>query len=111
MASLTNLESLDLSFNEFHGTIPRAQGFDESGEPDLNTSLLPGPIPPELGNLGNLRSLNLGQKLLNSAIPPELGRLGALEVLDLWRNDLTGAIPPELGNLIALKELYLQDKT
>lgn len=110
LGSLTNLESLDLSFNEFHGAIPpELGGLTNLVSLDLNTSFLREAIPPELGNLRNLRSLNLGQNLLIGAIPPELGRLGALEVLDLWRNDLTGTIPPELGNLTALKNLYLPD--
>ena len=64
-------------------------------------------IPPELGNLINLRSLNLGGDQLTGEIPPELGNLINLERLNLFGDPLTGEIPPELGNLINLRSLNL----
>ena len=64
-------------------------------------------IPPELGNLINLRSLNLGGDQLTGEIPPELGNLINLERLNLFGDPLTGEIPPELGNLICLRSLNL----
>ena len=66
---------------------------------------LSGPIPPELGNLGNLKSLHLGVNYLIGPIPPELGRLSGLWELDLYFNQLTGEIPPEIGNLVNLTDL------
>ena len=71
---------------------------------DLNNNQLTGPIPPELGNLTMLRSLNLFYNRL-TAIPPELGNLANLEELQLSGNQLTGPIPPELGNLAKLQRL------
>ena len=68
---------------------------------------LSGAIPPGLGNLANLRLLDLEVNDLSGAIPPELGNLANLERLSLQGNDLTGAIPPELGNLANLTRLYL----
>ncbi|MCY4204870.1 MAG: Ig-like domain-containing protein, partial [Bacteroidetes bacterium] len=44
---------------------------------------------------------------LSGSIPPELGDLASLSSLDLSRNDLSGPIPPELGNLVNLRELGL----
>jgi hypothetical protein len=96
---------------------------------DLSYTRLTGPIPPELGNLTNLRWLYLAgnrltgpipdalSKLTNlwelhldhnrlTGIPPELGNLTNLTKLDLSNNELTG-IPPELGNLTNLTELHL----
>ncbi len=58
---------------------------------------LSGPIPPELGNLTNLRSLRLGDNNLSGPIPPELGNLTNLTGLHLSNNNLSGPIPPELG--------------
>ena len=37
-------------------------------------------IPPELGNLTNLKALRLGGNQLSGEIPPELGNLSSLEV-------------------------------
>ena len=40
-------------------------------------------------------------------IPPELGNLTNLESLNFFSNELSGEIPPEVGNLISLQELNL----
>ena len=68
---------------------------------------LTGTIPPELGNLVNLKELYLGSNDLTGPIPPELGSLVNLKILFLYFNNLTGPIPPELGNLVNLEELHL----
>ena len=68
---------------------------------------LRGPIPPELGSLTGLRSLNLRANALEGPIPPELGNLVDLEELWLDGNRLEGPIPPELENLPRLTSLSL----
>ncbi len=81
---------------------------------------LTGKIPPQLGNLGELKVLNLSRNDLNGSIPPELGNLENLLELSLNGNELSNydaenghwnnpPIPPELGNLRQLKNLHLQD--
>ncbi len=67
-----------------------------------------GPIPPEIGNLTDLRRLNLHSTWLTGGIPPEVGNLTELTVLDLSYSRLTGPIPPELGNLANLQSLSLR---
>ena len=67
-----------------------------------------GSIPPELGDLANLTSLNLVWNQLIGPIPPELGKLANLTSLFLRRNGLSGPIPSELGNLASLEELNLE---
>ena len=66
-----------------------------------------GSLPPELGNLIGLRTLDLGDNDLFGAIPPELGNLTELRRLDLGDNNLTGAFPPALLNLVRLESLDL----
>ena len=69
---------------------------------------LRGPIPPELGRLAGLTSLNLRANALAGPIPPELGNLTGLEELWLDGNRLEGPIPPELGSLARLTSLNLR---
>jgi len=68
---------------------------------------LTGVIPPELGGLSNLMYLSLSLSKLTGEIPPELGGLSNLRALTLWRNNLSGEIPPELGGLSNLERLSL----
>ena len=85
---------------------------DEDGrvfELGLGGNRLSGSIPPELGNLSNLRGLSLSGNDLSGSIPSELGNLSNLEWLALSAVYLTGSIPPELGRLHNLRELILDD--
>ena len=70
---------------------------------------LNGRIPPELGRLDGLVSLNLAVNHLTGPVPPELGHLVGLRELSLDRNALTGPIPPELGQLSRLESLWLRE--
>ena len=72
---------------------------------------LTGLIPPELGELANLRTLYLEGNNLTGPIPPTLGRLAKLDELRLSDNNLTGPIPPELGELANLRLLFLGKST
>uniref|UniRef100_UPI0030DDAFE9 leucine-rich repeat domain-containing protein n=1 Tax=Crocosphaera watsonii TaxID=263511 RepID=UPI0030DDAFE9 len=51
-------------------------------------------IPPEIGQLTNLTSLNLWNNQLSN-LPPEIGQLTNLTSLNLWNNQVTN-IPPEI---------------
>ncbi|MBI5953196.1 MAG: leucine-rich repeat domain-containing protein [Chloroflexi bacterium] len=73
----------------------------------LEENGLNGPIPPELGNLGSLASLNLWNNQISGAIPIQLSNLENLTLLHLGDNDVNGFIPQELGNLASLIKLDL----
>ena len=62
-------------------------------------------LPPEIGQLSQLRKLDLGNNQL-SALPPEIGQLTQLQELHLFSNQLT-ALPPEIGQLTQLHTLWL----
>ena len=90
------------------GSIPPELGYlSHLVSLDLANNHLTGPIPPELGNLAHLRYLSLTRNNLNGAIPRELGNLTSLELLALGANALTGEIPAGLRNLVNLTDLYL----
>ena len=95
----------DVPLGRWHGVDVDAQGRVNSLTLDGHD--LAGEIPPELGDLANLRSLHLGFNDLTGEIPPELGSLDNLEALNLLANDLMGEIPPELGALANLGSLLL----
>lgn len=66
---------------------------------DLGNASLSGVLAPELGQLKNLRYLEVFGNKLTGSIPSELGRLSNLISLDLYNNQLSGEIPSTLGYL------------
>ncbi len=81
-------------------------------ELDLRDNLLHGPIPSRLGRLwdrSELTVLALSGNILSGRIPPHLRNLSELTVLSLDDNSLRDRIPRELGQLTALKALSLGD--
>ena len=106
----------DAPLGEWYGVETDASGrvvqldlngeWSEDGE-DLVIHGLSGPIPPELGGLTALESLNLWGNEVSGTIPAELGRLANLNTMNLGNNELSGTIPAELGDLTYLQSLYL----
>ena len=74
---------------------------------ELEGNGLTGAIPPSLGNLVALRTLNLADNSLAGPIPGALAGLADLEWLTLAGNALIGPVPPWLGSLTALRGLLL----
>ena len=95
----------DAPLSQWHGVTTDSDGCVTILE--LEHNHLSGKIPPEIGSLSNLETLNLGGNDLSGELPAELGELEDLVTLDFWGNAFTGEIPPELGNLANLKTLYL----
>ena len=107
---LGRVVELDLSYNFLTAEIPPELGDLTSLESlQLDRNQLTGEIPPELGNLANLEELILDDNNLTGVILPELGSLASLEELRLGYNDLTGEIPPQLGDLASLTVLQLSN--
>ena len=76
----------------------------------LGDSGLRGELPPELGNLTQLREFWLGgDNDLEGEIPDELSQLKRLEVLDFGSVGLNGAIPAWIGDFVHLWYLHLDD--
>ena len=68
---------------------------------------LNGSIPPGLGGLSALTSVDWVGLGLTGTIPAELGNLSSLTSLKLSSNKLSGEIPATLGNLTSLEKMYL----
>jgi hypothetical protein len=99
---------MQLQNNPLSGAIPPELGnLTNLWSLQIYNAQLSGTIPPELGNLASLTSLNLQNNQLSGAIPPQLGNLASLTSMNLQLNQLSGAIPPQLGNLTNLLQLQL----
>ncbi len=94
--------------SEWHGITTDHNG--RVTEVDLKLNQLTGPIPTELADLDNLRTLQLMGNELTGRIPAELAQLTNLEGLDLAYNRLIGPIPVELATLYNLRTLSLSSK-
>lgn len=73
----------------------------------LGSNNLTGPLPPEIGNLPNVRIIFLDRNHINGSIPGEIGNLTNLNRLNLLGNDLTGSIPTTIVNLSQITHLSL----
>ncbi|MXZ02443.1 MAG: hypothetical protein F4Y88_01865 [Chloroflexi bacterium] len=101
------VDILNLSGNQLTGEIPPELGkLPSLISLDLSNNQLSDEIPPELGDLTNLNWLYLDGNRLTGEIPSELGGL-TLNYLDLSNNQLSGQIPSELGDLTGLRMLHL----
>ncbi|XP_059668414.1 leucine-rich repeat receptor-like tyrosine-protein kinase PXC3 [Cornus florida] len=104
VSELKALKWLDLSFNNFHGSIPPAFGnLSELEFLDLSSNKFGSSIPIELGRLKNLKSLNLSNNLLTGPVPDELEGLKNLQNFQIFTNRLNGSIPIWVGNLTKLR--------
>ena len=76
------------------GAVPLELGLlTELTSLDLSYNRLTGAIPAELGQLARLTSLDLSFNRFSGAIPTELGSLPDLQELNLSNNRLTGTVP------------------
>ena len=101
---------LDLQWNFLQGQIPpEIGGLSSLSYLGLGGSYaLTGPLPEELFDLPELRTLHLGRFNLGGTLPPEIARLAQLERLYLWFAGLGGPLPPEITQLTNLRTLDLR---
>ena len=77
---------------------------------DFESLGLSGTIPPELGWLSALQSIELGDNVLYGTIPSQIGNLQQLTHLGLGRNGLQGPLPTTaLGQLTNLRTVELDE--
>lgn len=110
--SVTNGHVSQINFysNNLTGTIPPQIGqLTKLVSLDLNNNKLTGSMPVEIGLLSDLVSLQLSSNFLTGGIPVEIGQLLKLNSLGIRNNTLSNEIPSEIGNLSKLQFIYLDN--
>eukprot|EP01039_Chlorochromonas_danica_P008120 gene8120-8959_t len=106
LSSLINLEVLVLSSNTLSGSIPPTVGkLTALVTLDLSWNKLTGSIPSELYSLHCLQVLRLDNNKLSGEISNALAQLPKLVHLDLSRNEFTGCVPDVGHRLLYLRVL------
>ncbi|KAB2055550.1 hypothetical protein ES319_A11G044900v1 [Gossypium barbadense] len=104
----TSLEYLELINCKLKGSIPAEVGsLGSLISLKLGNNALTGVIPDTIGHLENLQSLQLQGNKLQGFILYDLCLLGRMFELFLGGNELSGSIPECLSNLTALRNLSL----
>ncbi|GLJ08079.1 hypothetical protein SUGI_0081010 [Cryptomeria japonica] len=70
---------------------------------------LSGQIPPHMGNISFLTTLDLSYNYLSGSSTHHFGRLEKLQYLNLDGNHLQGSIPPSMGTCTNLLHLTLEN--
>ena len=101
---------INLLFNNLNGALPASLGqLKNLKKLELSFNPISGNIPAELGNLENLEVLALNGTEIQGNIPTELGKLSHLKQLHLSSNKLNGSIPESLGNLSEIEVFNVFD--
>lgn len=95
LENCTSLTGLDLSNNQFSGSLPSdiSSRVKFVTNMDLSSNEFSGSIPEALGNCSYLNQLNLAHNKFSGTIPWQLGLLGRLSKFDVSDNSLSGTIP------------------
>ncbi|XP_047949377.1 putative receptor-like protein kinase At3g47110 [Salvia hispanica] len=103
------VSALNLSHTTLSSTIPPELGrLSFLVSLDLTSSRFTGPLPHDLSLLHRLKFLSLRNNTFTGSIPTSLSNLTNLQTLDLSSNSLTGEIPNEFGRLQSLQYLWIE---
>ncbi|KAG8096119.1 hypothetical protein GUJ93_ZPchr0013g36458 [Zizania palustris] len=107
IGQLTELQSLDLSFNKDLGGVltPNIGNLKQLTTLILAGCSFHGNIPDELGSLPKLSYMALNSNLFSGKIPASLGNLSSLYWFDIADNQLTGPLPISTNGGMGLDKL------
>ncbi|WP_375478430.1 COR domain-containing protein, partial [uncultured Nostoc sp.] len=105
IVQLTNLQTLNLSYNQLSSLPPEIVQLTNLQTLNLSGNQLSS-LPPEFRQLTNLQTLYLYNNQLSS-LPPEIRQLQNLRSLNLYNNQLS-SLPPEIRQLQNLNKLDLR---
>ena len=95
---LAHLRYLNVSGNEFSGTIPEELGdLTQLEHLDLSHNKLAGSIPSGLADQAPLKVLDISGNQLAGEIPTELNQIATLQTLSMSANQLSGPVPDFAG--------------
>jgi hypothetical protein len=104
--TILSIEKMSLSYNFLSGTIPGSVTFGSLRYILLDMNVMTGSIPESLFS-PTLEALSLWDNNFSGSLSSRIGDLVQVKVLDVTNNGLTGTIPSEIGKLIKLESLYL----
>jgi hypothetical protein len=109
---LTALRVLDLSHNDFVGTIPDLVPSSTGRRLQQSEgNIFQKNVPSSSLAASDLQVIGLSHNNLNGTIPSSLGRMFGLTAIDLSSNSLSGTIPVSIGQLPDLIALDISNNT
>ncbi|EEC81227.1 hypothetical protein OsI_24276 [Oryza sativa Indica Group] len=111
IAKLTNLITLDLTYNMFTGELPESiSQLTKLEELRLGHNDFTGTLPPALSNWTSLRCLDLrSNSFVGDLTVVDFSGLANLTVFDVAANNFTGTIPPSIYSCTAMKALRVSN--
>ena len=101
---------ISLLFNNMEGELPASLGdLTQLRILELSFNKISGTLPESFGNLANLEVLAFNGNYLVGNIPTSVDKLSKLKQLHLSSNNLNGTIPSAIGNLEALEVFNVFD--
>jgi hypothetical protein len=97
-----------LQRNFFTGTLPSEIGLLSPREFWSHRMPIEGPLPPEIGNMGDILDLRFNGASINGTLPEELWQLTKLFRLDLFNTGISGTLSPNVAKLTDLVFLRLR---